>query len=78
MKIYIKNHSNKVFELDIECSDTIYMVKHKIYNKIGIPPNLIRLIYKGRHLHDEMIITVANYNIRSKETIDYIHCYRGD
>ncbi len=52
MQIYIKHLNGKTMTLDVESSDSIEVVKQKIYKKYNIPSDQQRLVFKNRELND--------------------------
>ena len=66
-QIFIKTPTGKAITLDVVGSDTIEIIKGKIYDKEGIPPDQQILIFLGRLLAESR--TIAEYNIPKESTI---------
>jgi len=59
--------SGKIVTLAVEYSDRTEIVKDRIHETIGIPPDQQRLVYRNMQLTDGH--TISDYNIQHESTL---------
>ena len=68
MRLFVKTLTGMLFELEVEPKDTIEIVKIKIQDKEGIPPDQQILTYNWRRLEEDGK-NLEDYNIKNEATI---------
>jgi hypothetical protein len=70
MQIFVRALTCKTTTVEVEPTDIIEYVKLKVFEREGIPPQQIRLIFGGKQLQDDQ--TIAECNIQSESVVHMV------
>lgn len=77
MLITVKTLTGKEIEIDLdEVEDNVMDIKEKIEEKEGIPPSQQRLIFAGKQLDDEQLVS-SYEKIKGGITVHLVLALRG-
>ncbi|KNC78791.1 NEDD8, partial [Sphaeroforma arctica JP610] len=67
--------TGKEIEIDIEASDPVERIKERVEEKEGIPPIQQRLIYGGKQMNDDKL--VSDFKITGGSVLHLVLALRG-
>ncbi|ETO24662.1 hypothetical protein RFI_12495 [Reticulomyxa filosa] len=75
MTIFLRTLTGKVVNINVNPTDSVSILKMKIQDSEGIPPDQQRLIYSGKQMDDDK--TLQDYSIGPNATIHLVLRLRG-
>jgi len=75
MQLYVKTLTGKTITLDVEPNDTVKILKAKVQDKEGIPPEQQRIIWGGVQLEEDK--TLNSYKIQKESVLHLVLRLRG-
>jgi ubiquitin-like protein Nedd8 len=75
MLIKVKTLTGKEIDLDIEPEDRIIVLKKRVEEKEGIPPEQQRLIFGGKQMPDDQ--TAASFKVEAGSVLHLVLALRG-
>ncbi|MBI4872049.1 MAG: hypothetical protein HY814_10845, partial [Candidatus Riflebacteria bacterium] len=70
MQLIVKTSDDRTVTLDVEPADTVGNVKFKLQDRLGVLPEIQRLVFAGSRLEDDG--TLAGYNIQNESTLQLV------
>jgi ubiquitin len=67
MQIFVKTLTGKTITLDVDPYDAIGVIKGRIHEKEGIPPDEQRITFAGKECEDGL--TLNDYSIQKESTL---------
>ena len=71
MQIIINIFQGETFTLEVGSSDTVLDVKHQMQERLGFPPERLRLILAGNKLMD--VEKLSDYNVQNGTQFHLLH-----
>lgn len=75
VQIFVKPLSGERVDINAELLDTGKLVKIKVHDSMGIPPEHQKLIFAGNLLDDDK--TLSDQNVQKDSTVHLVFCLKG-